>query len=560
MSLLREPGDLALTPLAAVLLDALNERATGVLEVVHAGGTSRLWFQDGRPVGAQVFQGFRPLGMMLLQQGLIDIDALSKSLAVMAETKRPQGEILVELGAVSAADVERTLEEQQAGYFGVIAALDSAPFAFDASILVPRWTRGSRLSPARTIVDALERPQAIALVASALQPVASGGVRLLPGYRDHAGEFRWTDAERALVARLESPIRLEAFFAASDVPPERARAVLAALLLLGLVGPDGGAEAAAPDLVVERAPASTPVPRETPIANPPPALTPPPSARRSDPAEARARRQRLLQQAMRNMGVGPFAGPRPAAADGGDAGGERAPAQRRGSPAGATEAERHLRDALLAVVPRAKERDYFTRLGVAESAGRQDVKSAFLALARQFHPDRFTSPGLADLQTVVKDFFASVNEAYEVLSDDRKRAEYVAARHAKGTARGEAARVDFQKGEACLRTRDFARARGFLESAVRADPRPEYQAALAFACLTDPGRKDRERARKLLAEATRDTTCDRALYVAGLLARDEGDDGGAERWFRAAAKVNPKNADATRELRLAEARRADKRR
>ncbi|HET7826264.1 MAG TPA: DnaJ domain-containing protein [Anaeromyxobacter sp.] len=559
MSLLREPGDLAQTPLAAVLLDALNERASGVLEVVHAGGTSRLWFQDGRPVGAQVFQGFRPLGMMLLQQGLIDIDALSKSLAVMAETKRPQGEILVEMGAVSAADVERTLEEQQAGYFGVIAALDAAPFAFDASIPVPRWTRGSRLSPARTIVDALERPQAIALVASALQPVAAGGVRLLPGYREHAAEFRWTDAERALAARLEAPIRLESFFAASDVPPERARAMLAALLLLGLAGPDAGAEVPGPDLVVEPAPASTPVPRETPIANPPPALTPPPSARRSDPAEARARRQRLLQQAMRNMGVGPFAGPRPPADDAA-AGGDREPAQRRGARAGATEAERHLRDALLAVVPRTKERDFFTRLGVAETAGRQDVKSAFLALARQFHPDRFTSPALADLQNVVKDFFASVNEAYEVLSDDKKRAEYVAARHAKGTARGEAARVDFQKGEACLRTRDFARGRGFLESAVRADPRPEYQAALAFACLTDPGRKDRDRARKLLAEATKDTSCDRALYVAGLLARDEGDDGGAERWFRAAAKVNPKNADAVRELRLAEARRAEKRR
>src|SRR5512144_229411 len=120
MSILTQPGDLAETPLAAVLLEALNVRASGVLEVEHAGGTSRLWFRDGRPVGAQVFTGFRPLGMMLLQAGLIDMEALSRSLALMAETQRPQGELLVEMGVVSADAVGEMLAEQQAGYFGVI--------------------------------------------------------------------------------------------------------------------------------------------------------------------------------------------------------------------------------------------------------------------------------------------------------------------------------------------------------------------------------------------------------------------------------------------------------
>src|SRR5512133_1834548 len=107
MALLDAPGDLGTTPLAAILLEALNVRASGVLEVAHGGGTSRLWFRDGRPVGAQVFVGFRPLGLMLLQAGLIDIDALSRSLARMAESKRPQGVILIEMGAVSAEDVGR---------------------------------------------------------------------------------------------------------------------------------------------------------------------------------------------------------------------------------------------------------------------------------------------------------------------------------------------------------------------------------------------------------------------------------------------------------------------
>jgi tetratricopeptide (TPR) repeat protein len=554
MSFLNEPGNLAETPLAAVLIEALNLRASGVLEVAHGGGTSRLWFRDGRPVGAQVFAGFKPLGLLLLHAGLIDIDALSRSLARMAESHRPQGEILIEMGAVSAEDVGRTLAEQQAGYFGLIAALDDAPFVFDTTTPVPEWTRGARLSSVRTIVDALERPQANALVASALQPVAATGVRLSPAYADVADAFPWGDDERALVARLERGASLEAFFSGAAVAPERARAILAGLLLLGLAAAVPGSRAEDPTgpIAISRddvAPVHPAAPVASSATATPAVATPP--AHRSDPAEARARRQRLLRHAMRNMGVGPFAA-------------RAAPAAAAEAPPAATvsapRAEAHLREALLAVVPRGHERDLFARLGVPETAGRDDVKKAFLSLARQFHPDRFASPALADLQDVVRDFFAAVNEAYEVLSDDRKRAEYLARRRGAERAHVDSARVDFQKGEACLRTRDWARARGFLESAMRADPRAEYRAALALAIAWDPATKDRARAKALAAEAAKDPACDRAFYAAGIIARMDEDAATAERHFRAALKANPRNADALRELKLVEARRADKRR
>jgi tetratricopeptide (TPR) repeat protein len=546
MSFLHEPGDLSGTPLAAILLEALNLRATGVLEVAQGAGTSRLWFRDGRPVGAQVVTGFRPLGLALVQAGLIDVEALSGSLARMAETKRPQGEILVELGAVSAEDVRRVLAEQQAEYFRIIASLETGPFVFDAGAVVPEWTRGSHLSPVRTIVDALERPQARDLVASALGPAEAGGVRLSSAYEGAADAFRWSDGERTLVARLASPTSLDALLTAADVGAERARAIVAALLLLGLAAPAGDPRTAGdtaglgPEAKAEAdAPFTAPPPREAP------------------PAEARARRHRLLQQAMRNMGVGPFAA-RAAASPPPPQG--AAPPSPPSAGGGVDGAEAELRAALLAVAPRATERDLFARLGLPATAGREDAKRAFLQLARQFHPDRFASPSLADVQDVVKDFFAAVNEAYEILSDDAKRNEYLDRRKGGARANADSARVDFQKAEACLRTHDFARARGFLEAAVRADPRAEYQAALALACIADPRRKDRERAQALLAEAMKDVSCDRAHYVAGLLARDDGDYGAAERSFRAAVKANPRNAEAVRELRLLEARRAEKRR
>ena len=235
-------------------------------------------------------------------------------------------------------------------------------------------------------------------------------------------------------------------------------------------------------------PAQTPSPRSADPAGSASPGSPAVPLKRSDPAEARARRQRLLAKAMQNMGVGPFnraPEARPPTPVPGSAG--RAPGGAAIDPADAA-----LRRALREIAPRASEGSFFARLGLPETAGRDEVKAAFLSLARQFHPDLFAGPAMADLQDTVRDFFTAVNEAYEVLSDDKRRAEHLAALRSGGTTnpqRAESARIDFQKGEACMRTRDFARARGFLESAMRADPRPEYQAALAWAYVVDRRRQ-----------------------------------------------------------------------
>lgn len=558
MSLLQAPGDLSRTPLAAILLEALNTRATGVLSVAHGDGTSRVYIRDGRPAGAQVAVGFRPLGHILLQAAVIDIDVLSRSLAQMAATRRPQGEILVEMGAVGRDVVERYLAEQQTHYVTLIATLERGAFRFERTT-VPDWTRTSQLPTLRIIVEAMERPQAGALVASSLQAVSAGGVQLAPGYADVASHFRWSPAERALVERISRPAALDAFFAPGEVAPERSRAIIGALLLLGLAGPPGEQQGDAAGLELEP-PAATPPP--SPTATPAPGETP---ARRSDPAEARARRQRLLQRAMQNMGIGPFAG-RPTGAE---------PAQRpsatpapsraerpaEGAPAAPGSPEERLRKALIDVAPRARDPNFFVRLGLDPSAGRDAVKKAYLDLAKQFHPDRYASPALEDVRDLVRDFFTAVNEAYETLADDRKRVDYLGTLESVGSGNpatsiaATTAQVDFEKGEACVRTRDFAKGRAFLEAAVRAHPAAKFQAALAWAYVADPAVKDRERARALVDLAKKDPACDRAWFIAGVLARDDGNDDDAEKHFNACLKANPRHADAVRELRAIELRR-----
>ncbi len=64
------------------------------------------------------------------------------------------------------------------------------------------------------------------------------------------------------------------------------------------------------------------------------------------------------------------------------------------------------------------KRDYYEVLGVAKSASPDELKKAYRKLALKFHPDR--NPG--DKEAEEK--FKEAAEAYEVLSDQNKRAQY----------------------------------------------------------------------------------------------------------------------------------------
>lgn len=68
-------------------------------------------------------------------------------------------------------------------------------------------------------------------------------------------------------------------------------------------------------------------------------------------------------------------------------------------------------------------RDYYEILGVSQGADSGEIKSAFRRLARQYHPD-------VSREADAEERFKEINEAYEVLSDEDKRARYDRFGHA----------------------------------------------------------------------------------------------------------------------------------
>ncbi|MBI2055574.1 MAG: molecular chaperone DnaJ [Candidatus Sungbacteria bacterium] len=60
-------------------------------------------------------------------------------------------------------------------------------------------------------------------------------------------------------------------------------------------------------------------------------------------------------------------------------------------------------------------RDYYHVLGIPRNASKEDIKKAYRRLAHQYHPDKAGGN---------EGKFKEINEAYQVLSDDSKRAQY----------------------------------------------------------------------------------------------------------------------------------------
>jgi DnaJ family protein C protein 3 len=71
---------------------------------------------------------------------------------------------------------------------------------------------------------------------------------------------------------------------------------------------------------------------------------------------------------------------------------------------------------------RSKQKDYYKVLGVSRDASDRDIKKSYRTLTKVHHPDKATAKGASKEEAEKK--MASINEAYEVLSDPELKARY----------------------------------------------------------------------------------------------------------------------------------------
>ena len=89
------------------------------------------------------------------------------------------------------------------------------------------------------------------------------------------------------------------------------------------------------------------------------------------------------------------------------------------------------------------EKDFYKILGVSKNAPADEIKKKYRSLARELHPDK----NKGDVK--LEEQFKAVSEAYDILGDDKKRAEYDEARslYEKGGMRAPMGGGNFQGGD-----------------------------------------------------------------------------------------------------------------
>ena len=90
----------------------------------------------------------------------------------------------------------------------------------------------------------------------------------------------------------------------------------------------------------------------------------------------------------------------------------------------------------------AEKRDYYEVLGLQKGASAEEIKSAYKKMALKWHPDRWVSGTEAEKKTAEENF-KEASEAYSVLSDPEKKAQYDRFGHAGMAGQGG---FDFSSG------------------------------------------------------------------------------------------------------------------
>ncbi len=529
-------GNLDRIPFPAVLHHLHGLRATGVLHLEWEKKRKWIQLRDGYPVAVRSNIVRETLGCFLERSGRITRAVLEESRRQMQSKSRRQGEVLVAMQVLSEENVAEALREQADEKLFEIFGWDAGHFHFERGAKLDRANvLGLGRSPANLILEGVRSRFSIARVdrylrAQATRLVAHGRS---PFYRFQ--ELHVQPAEDALLRGLDGTQALGAFLEEE----ESVRRTVYALLASGLLELQGGPpERQPPARVEEHPPVASSKSRSQERKPQTPASKAAGEPRK--PQTAPATRPREEERKPRAL--------------------PRAPLALATAQAGEQHAE------LAALADKLHAGSFFELLGVPENAGPDVIRSAYENLSAQVHPDRFSGESRT-LKELAEQVFLRVTEAYEALSDprrrqehllDRKRVEREASRH-KQAERALEAETAFRDGEAALRLRDYEGALRWFGKALElypdeGDHHAHYGWALYLCHPADPGMVSEalEHVRRGLKLASHR---EKPYLFMGRLYRAMGRVDVAEKMFTRAVQIQPECVEALRELRLINMRR-----
>jgi DNA-binding response OmpR family regulator/tetratricopeptide (TPR) repeat protein len=228
-------GTLKRTPFARLLQRLYAKRATGSLLLLHEATKKIVIFVEGYPVSVRSNVLGETLGRILLEQRLISSEVLAESVGRMQKEKRHQGEILVEMGALSPFNLDRALVEQVEAKLFEVFAWDDGKFMFKAGDALGGENRLLERSPASTILEGIRRHYDEARQEAVLEKYAHQYVGMTSDPIMRLQDMTSDPVELAFIQSIDGSKQLEAILERTEIAREKARLLLVALSEAGML-------------------------------------------------------------------------------------------------------------------------------------------------------------------------------------------------------------------------------------------------------------------------------------------------------------------------------------
>jgi curved DNA-binding protein CbpA len=509
-------GSLEDYPLPMLFALALERKFSGILHIKSESGEPWVWFIEGFPSGVFLPKSQEFLGQIMRELGMIDDNAFNQSLMEMAKTKKLQGQILLAMGAIKEEQLERALSVQMARKLSRLFSIRQGTFSFGEDEEPANAIDPIRVNPYALIYAAIHTHYKEEDLKRGLTPLVGKSCKASGLFVERKDLFEFPkddmqDAEMLREFRLP-----QEFVRTARCGPLNSMMMLLALFWCGML------EIEEPDMA-----------QPLGVTRSAGAADSPSSPKAPSPA-------------------GPSHTPsRPAA------GGMRSATPARGIPRAAPAVSDDLRRKINQKFEEIKTADFFKVLEVEKNATTEVIKKAFLTLTKVYHPDRIAKSDDPELRNRMEAISSKINEAAQVLMDPNARAQYenTQGKQDRGAPRPEEAKIQFAKGLVFFKKRDFLKASESFKWAADLDPKNgDYLAHFWWSESMKLEGKESERLEKckagLLEVAKNFPDSFWAVRFLSLLYQKQKDQANYEQYLKKAYKINSKDLDVVREVRL----------
>jgi len=516
-----ETVELATIGLPRLVFALLRQRFSGVVvlnqEDTSSGGQRTVWFQGGMPIFTDWVSPPDTLGQILVDTGQITSEERDRAVAALAAAPAHErfGHYLVRRRLLTTAQLRKALRVQCARKLVHCFALRRGVVTVTPGEAGPidEHTLGAQVNALELIFAGISKHYDWPRISAEMGLAAEAPLRLrssLGRYRPH---FHFSTADEALLTAFTPSATIAEAAARTGQSHERAAQVAHTLWACQMLKPTAAL----------REPATIELPT------------------RADAADDTRPGEHVRKT---SIGAGPI------------------------SPERIAEFAAELQRIESAVASGAHA---FDLLGLPRTAERPQIRAAWHALSRRFHPDALHHTELGHLRERSEAIFASLNEAYQILNDPAQRDELVALLRA-GVRPGSGPQapvptpqailesdVAMREADTLLRVGNFERALERYHKAASLSPdEVEPQVAIAWCeYQRSPERVGRHEATRtvLLQLLKVQPRSARAHYYHGLLHLHAGEDDAALASFAAALELEPEMIDAKRQVHAIELRR-----